>query len=77
MAVAAWSEMAREPPPVADVPTLLITGDRSWIEVDTARYPNAPAVTVAGGHSILFDALEETAAAVAGFLNGTASTAAP
>jgi hypothetical protein len=46
---------------VADVPTPLITGDRSWIEVDTARYPNATAVT----------------AAVAGFLNGTASTAAP
>ena len=31
----------------------------------------------ASRHSILFDALEETAAAVAGFLNGTASTAAP
>ena len=61
----------------ADVPTLLITGDRSWIEVDTARYPNATAVTVAGGHSILCDALEETAAAVAGLLTGTASTAAP
>jgi hypothetical protein len=41
------------------------------------NYPNATAVTVAGDHSILFDALEETAAAVAGFLNGTASTAAP
>jgi lipase len=77
MAVAAWSEMAREPPPVAEVPTLLVTGDRSWIEIDVGRYPNATLVTVAGGHSILFDALEETAAAVARFLSGSGSTFGP
>jgi lipase len=68
MAIAAWSEMAREPPPVAELPTLLVTGERSWIQVDAGRYPNAVKVPVPGGHSVLWEALEETAGAVRKFL---------
>lgn len=68
MAVTAWSEMAREPPRVAAVPTLIVTGKRSWIPVDTARYPGAVLVSVPGGHSVLWDSLDETAAAVRVFL---------
>jgi lipase len=73
-AVTAFSEMADEPPPVADVPTLLVRGDRSWVPVDGARYTAAlgdrlTAVTLAAGHSVLWDAFEDTAAAVAGFLD--------
>jgi pimeloyl-ACP methyl ester carboxylesterase len=70
MAVVAWSEMAREPPPVAALPTLIVTGERSWIEVDTGRYPDAQVVRVPGGHSVLWEALDQTAAAVAAFLEG-------
>jgi hypothetical protein len=77
MAVAAWSEMAREPPPVADLPTLIVIGARSGIEFDARRYPAAAHVSVSGGHSILFDALEQTAAAVSGFLSDSASRPAP
>ncbi|MGE5636436.1 MAG: alpha/beta fold hydrolase [Nocardioidaceae bacterium] len=72
-AIAAWSEMARTPPPVAPVPTLLVVGERSWIPVDEARLRAAlgdrlETRTVPGGHSVLWDAPEETAAAVAAFL---------
>lgn len=67
-AIASWSELAAPPPPVADVPALIVRGERSWIDVDTARYPAAEVVTVPGGHSVLWDAFEETAAAVGRFL---------
>ena len=69
MSVTAFSEIATKPPPVADVPTLVVTGDRSWLRVDLSRYPDAKQVTVPGGHSVLMEALEETAAAVREFLN--------
>jgi lipase len=68
MEVAAWSEMAREPPPVAGVPTLVVTGARSWIPVDVGRLAAARHVEVPGGHSVLWDDLERTAEAVAAFL---------
>jgi lipase len=67
-AIGAWSEMAREAPPVADVPTLIVVGDRSPLHVDVARYPDAQVVEVPGGHSILWDAFEDVAAAVERFL---------
>lgn len=69
MSITAFSEIAREPPPVADLPTLVVTGDRSWLRVDLRRYPDAKQVTVPGGHSVLMEALEETAAAVRDFLS--------
>ena len=66
--------MAREPPPVVDVPTLIVIGERSWIPVDLDRYRVALAerlsvARVPGGHSVLWEALEETAAAVREFLS--------
>jgi lipase len=68
-AIGAWSEMASPPPPVApDVPTLVVRGERSWVPFEAARYPGAEVVSVPGGHSVLWDAYEATAEAVARFL---------
>jgi lipase len=67
-AIGAWNEMARPAPPVADVPTLVVVGDRSPLDVDLSRYAAAEAVTVPGGHSILWDAFGETADALERFL---------
>jgi pimeloyl-ACP methyl ester carboxylesterase len=66
-AIAAWSDMAAAPPPVADVPTLIVRGDQSWVPVDLARYPNAQTLEVAGGHPVLWEDFDATAAAIAGF----------
>jgi lipase len=67
-AIGAWSEMAAPPPAVADVPTLIVRGEHSWVPVDLARYASAELVTVPGGHSVLWDAFEEAAAAIDTFL---------
>ena len=67
-AIAAWSDMADQPPPVADVPTLVLCGRDSWVPVDLSRYPDAEAVTVAGSHPVLWEDFEATANAVAEFL---------
>ncbi|MEA2292656.1 MAG: lipase [Solirubrobacteraceae bacterium] len=68
MTVTAWSEMARDPPPVADVPTLVVTGNRSWLPVDVGRLAPARHVVVAGGHPVMWEDPDAVAAAVAGFL---------
>lgn len=67
-AIGAWSEMAREGPPAAAVPTLIVTGERSPLTVDVSRYPDAETVTVPGGHSVLWDAFDETSGALERFL---------
>jgi lipase len=66
--IAIWGDMAGEPPPVADVPTLVLTGDRSWVPVDLSRYPKAQTGAISGGHSLLWEDLDATAAAVEAFL---------
>jgi lipase len=66
-AIAAWSDMADDPPPVADVRTLIVCGDQSWVPVDLARYPDAQTLEVAGGHPVLWEDFDATAAAIAGF----------
>jgi lipase len=75
--VAAYGEMASTPPPFAAVrlPTLLVLGERSYIPYDHLLDAHRDAlgdllqvVVVPGGHSVLWDALDETAAAVAAFL---------
>jgi lipase len=68
MAVTAWSEMARPAPPAAPVPTLVVTGEQSWIPVDVERLAPARHVVVPGGHSVLWDALPAVADAVRAFL---------
>jgi lipase len=79
MAVVAWSEMARAAPAPAGVPTLLLRAESSWLPVDVGRYRAAlrellTEEVVPGGHSVLWEALEPTAAAVTGFLQRRVSS---
>jgi lipase len=75
--VAAYGEMASEPPRFEDVrvPTLLVLGERSYLPYDHLLDAHREALggllevaVVPGGHSVLWDALEETSAAVSAFL---------
>lgn len=75
--IAAYGEMASEPPPFdrARMRTLIVLGDTSYLAPDNwlGAYTEAlgdrlEVVIVPGGHTVLWDALDETAAAVAAFL---------
>jgi lipase len=75
--VAAYGEMASRPPPfeAVHVPTLLVLGKKSYLPYDHLLDAHRAAlgdllevVVVPGGHSVLWDAFEETAAAVEAFL---------
>lgn len=73
--IAAWSIMATPPPPPAPVSTLIVVGAESWLTLDehADAYRNAlgdglELVTVPGGHTVYWDALDETAEAVRNFL---------
>lgn len=67
-AIVAWSEMSEVPPPYPTCPTLVVLGARSWIANVVPDASNVEVVTVPGGHSVLWDDFEETAAAVAAFV---------
>ena len=78
--VAAYGEMASQPPPFENVrlPTLLVLGERSYLPYDQLLDAHRAAlgdllevVVVPGGHTVLWDALEETTAAIAAFLQRT------
>jgi len=66
--IVAWSEMARPAPPLPGCPTLVVVGARSWLSVNVAPAANVQTVTVPGGHSVLWDDFDATAAAIASFL---------
>jgi lipase len=73
--IAAWSIMASPPPPPTEVPTLIVRGADSWLTLDdhVETYRGAlgdlvEVVTVPGGHTVYWDALDETAEAVGAFL---------
>jgi lipase len=75
--VAAYGEMTRAPPPfdAVRIQTLLVLGRDSYVTYDHLIDAHRAAlgdllevVTVAGGHTVLWDALEETATAIAAFL---------
>jgi lipase len=73
--ITAWSIMASPPPAPASIPTLIVLGADSWLTLDehVQRYREAldgllQVVTVPGGHTVYWDALDETAEAVAAFL---------
>ena len=74
-AIVAWSEMAKAPPPVAHVPTLLVSGDRSWLDtgplaarLEAELGDDFEHHVVPGGHSVLWDDPVATTNAVAAFL---------
>jgi lipase len=74
--IAAWSIMAAAPPPPARVPTLFVIGADSWLTVDEQleQYRASlgdlvQVVTVPGGHTVYWDALAETGAALDAFLS--------
>ncbi len=69
--------MTREPTPFdrVRVPTLLVLGEESYLPYDHLLDAHVAAlgdelhvVRVPGGHTVLWDALDETAAAVEAFL---------
>jgi len=73
--VAAYGEMASQPPRFVRIPTLLVLGEQSYFPSDQRRDEQRAAavarlevVVVPGGHSVLWDAFEETASAIAEFL---------
>lgn len=75
--VAAYGEMASQPPPFerVRVPTLIVLGERSYLPYDHLLDAHRAAlgdllelVVVPGGHSVTWDALDETATAVSAFL---------
>lgn len=74
--IAAYGEMACPPPPFAAavVPTLVVLGDRSflpYVQLDEHRAAIGElleVVVVEGGHTLLWDALEQTAEAITAFL---------
>ncbi len=68
MAVVAWSEMTRPAPPWPRCPTLVVVGEKSWIPLDVPEEPHLQKAVVPGGHSVLWDAFDATAEAIAGFL---------
>jgi lipase len=75
--VAAYGELASEPPAFERVriPTLLVLGATSYLPYDHLLDAHTEAlgdllevVVVPGGHTVLWDALEETSSAIASFL---------
>ncbi len=77
--VAAYGEVTVAPPPfeAVRIPTLLVRGRESHVTYDHLIAAHEAAlgdllqqVTVPGGHTVLWDALEETGAAISSFLRG-------
>ncbi len=75
--VAAYGEMASEPPPFerVRVPTLLVLGEASYLPYDHLLDAHRSALgdllqvaVVPGGHTVLWDALSETTEAITAFL---------
>ena len=75
--VAAYGEMTRTPPPFAQVriPTLLVLGETSYIPYDNLLDAHTAALgdlleiaRISAGHTVLWDALDDTVGAVERFL---------
>lgn len=73
--IAAWSDLASAPPPFPKVRTLLVIGERSWLLLDEQAEAYSAALGdllqvehVPGGHTVLWDAFEQTALLVERFL---------
>jgi lipase len=75
--IAAWSTIATPTPEPGAVPTLVVLGERSWLvldeQLDAYRATLGDLLrveTVPGGHTVFWDALEETGTLVESFLPG-------
>src|SRR5580765_2170429 len=73
--VAAYGEMAKSPPlDRVDAPMLLVRGRESrvvpeaLVDIVLAAVPECEVVTVPGGHTVMWDAFDETADAIVAFL---------
>ncbi len=66
--IVAWSEMAEPTPPWPTCPTLVVCGERSWIQVAAPRNGHITQVIVPGGHSVLWDDFDATADAIVRFM---------
>jgi lipase len=73
--IAAWSVMASRPPAPAPIPTLIVLGAQSWLTLDeqvesyrAALGDRVRVLVVPGGHTVYWDALDETAEALDAFL---------
>jgi lipase len=84
--VAAYGELASPPPPfdAARVPTLVLLGERSYLPYDHLLEPHARALgdllqveRVPGGHTLLWDALDETGHSIERFLRSGRTDLAP
>jgi lipase len=76
--IAAYGEMASAPPAFerVRVPTLVVLGERSYVPYDDLLESHRAAlgdllevVVVPGGHTVLWDSFDESAAAIAAFLS--------
>lgn len=76
--VTAYGELVREPPSFdrVRIPTLLVLGETSYLPYDELLGPHTAAlgdllqiVRIAAGHTLLWDALDDTAGAVERFLS--------
>jgi lipase len=81
-AVVAWSEVTLPPPPIAQVPTLLVRPVASalFTRGQDSRYRAElgsllTLVAVPNGHNVLWESPEQTGAAVEGFLAGARAAA--
>jgi lipase len=67
--VTMFAELAGPAPPPARCPTLVVVGEETdFVRPEDLEPLGAEVVYVPGGHRVLFDAFEETADAVVGFL---------
>jgi lipase len=80
--VATYGTLATDPPPYEAVclPTLLVLGEESYVPYDHLLDAHTAAlgdllevVRVPGGHTVLWDALDETTAAIVSFLGSPAA----
>ncbi len=67
--IVAWSEMAAPPPAWPGCPTLVVTGERSWVPLRVPKLGSITQTLVPGGHSVLWDDFDATADAIARFLS--------
>ena len=66
--IVAWSEMAAPAPSWPRCPTLVVSGERSWVSPRVPKLGTITQAIVPGGHSVLWDDFDATADAIVRFL---------